>query len=1249
MSESFSISNSISRDNVYESMSMSRATLEDEAGRLAEGIRPEAISNEQIGKGDEILETYRVMDAAIHGGMGSVWRVHHRNWNMDLAMKRPQPRFFAEGSERRKEEFIAECENWINLGLHPNIVSCYYVRDIGGVPTIFSEWMDGGSLKDAIKSGSLYEGSEEEVQARILDLAIQTMRGLKYSHENGLIHQDVKPGNILLTKEGAAKVADFGLAKARSRLAEGGSLASTGYTLEYCPKEQADGAEAEAWMDLYAWALTVLEMYAGERLWQKGSEAENHAREYFQRCRIAVPEAVRDLILMCLTKNSEPVGRVYSEFGDFPDLAGRIYQDITGQAYFRPEPKAVPDTAEARNNRALSFLDLGKSAEAEKIWKAKKNALHAESVLNHTLYQVREGNLGLHKGILELQNLFLKSPSENTAAAYARLLAFNGRDWCDAETSDAMTPEQKAAAEKVFHEILEAQGSRIPDSFTELPAPFGNASDFHQVREVYVDPQHRFALVADEWIWSDLTGHDRCLLLDLRESSAVRELPLWTSGVICNLQTDADGRYALCCSLYQDRATTKICAADGEGVQVLSGFRFCFFRDSALRGLCIENEHKIALYGLTEQDGGRKKESVPLWEAAVPMTLKGSYTIRCSTTGKILLIADRQKIWLMDTADGRLLHEYRQDNDREDWQTPLDSAVINEENCNLLVRDAGWNLYDAARNCNVMTGIFPEPEKLKGACLWAAEPSVTVLTWSDKEGEAGFALHALPSPRTWDYSINRVLPVEKAISDREKCEEELKRIRELLDSGKQAEAAAAWEAAHSLDGFMGTPGYQEAENRLDRLCVRCGIRCTEDSFSPEEPGKVLCIGEQGFVAANDGYVFYGRLSDGKILMKRAFRDFASEVRRAMTAALSADESTLYLHMEGDTPRTPIYSKIFVLDIRKGTCVADYSFKELAGGLFLLTHPTRNFAVFCGRGQNDSKEQLRTIDGENRFKMRKSRQDDPEVPETLQAGLSVNACWPHCSRLGIEPKEQEWIFSHSNLGSQARIELTGDRRFALVHSYLEAAVLYLPEHRKELELKEVVGEQYLSPDGRHLLTSSLPDYRIVGYTVHYCYLSSEPGAGTGMNTALSVSTEGSTEQAVMNDGSADGSVLQPFSADSAPDGESNPRLQQMLEECHKAARLASEKETEYRKRESILNSPETRILNADIAAKRRQLNSLGIFKKAEKKRITAELSVLEQKTAELFAACREAKEAYEKAAKTAEAARHAYETLKKYRC
>ena len=285
--EGLSFSNSLSKGSVYESDSIFGAYQHDAESRLADGVRPVAISNEEIHKGDDIIQTYRVEDDAIHGGMGSVWRVHHQSWNTDLAMKRPQPRFFAEGSDQRKAEFVAECEHWINLGLHPNIVSCYYVRDISGVPTIFSEWMDGGSLKDAIQSGRLYEGAEDEVQARILDIAIQTARGLMYSHENGLIHQDVKPGNILLTGVWEAKVADFGLAKAQSQLHDGEKPASSGYTPAYCPKEQALGAEAAVWMDVYAWALTVLEMYLGRRPWQTGAEAPARFAECIDVARVS--------------------------------------------------------------------------------------------------------------------------------------------------------------------------------------------------------------------------------------------------------------------------------------------------------------------------------------------------------------------------------------------------------------------------------------------------------------------------------------------------------------------------------------------------------------------------------------------------------------------------------------------------------------------------------------------------------------------------------------------------------------------------------------------------------------------------------------------------------------------------------------------------------------------------------------------------------------------------------------------------
>lgn len=362
-----SISNTVSKDSVNEEMSLSLASLEDAAGFSANGRKPETIANEKILKGDELLETYRVSSDAVHGGMGSVWRVHHKSWNIDLAMKRPQPKFFAEGSARRKAEFIAECENWINLGLHPNIVSCYYVRDVSGVPSVFSEWMDGGSLKDRIRDGSLYEGTETEVQKRILDIAIQTARGLQYSHDKQLIHQDVKPGNILLSTDWAAKAADFGLAKAQSRLSDDGQLLSSGYTREYCPKEQAEGAPAEPWMDVYAWVLTVLEMYAGSRFWSDGASAFTMffgGREpSLPACRVAVPAR-----LFAAFRDDYKAGRGgWRTFSAYEQLLREIFQDFFGHEYPRPEWKETTDTSDILNNRALSFLDLGKDAQADHL------------------------------------------------------------------------------------------------------------------------------------------------------------------------------------------------------------------------------------------------------------------------------------------------------------------------------------------------------------------------------------------------------------------------------------------------------------------------------------------------------------------------------------------------------------------------------------------------------------------------------------------------------------------------------------------------------------------------------------------------------------------------------------------------------------------------------------------------------------------------------------------------------------------
>ena len=262
-----SLSNSLSRRSVLEN---------DEAAASPAGgpgwRENDAISNEQIRNGDLILGAYRVASDPILGGMGSVWRVRHQEWKADLAMKRPQPRFFAEGGDRKKEQFVHECEYWINLGLHPNIVSCYYVREIGGVPTIFSEWMENGDLASRIRDGMLYGGSEGEVQKRLLDIAVQCARGLDYAHHNGLIHQDIKPANLLVTHNGGnLKLIDFGLSDTDAHYLNKGAAG----TLQYVAPEVLAGQGADARSDLYS---------LGCILWESG-----HYRRIARRCMAADP------------------------------------------------------------------------------------------------------------------------------------------------------------------------------------------------------------------------------------------------------------------------------------------------------------------------------------------------------------------------------------------------------------------------------------------------------------------------------------------------------------------------------------------------------------------------------------------------------------------------------------------------------------------------------------------------------------------------------------------------------------------------------------------------------------------------------------------------------------------------------------------------------------------------------------------------------------------------------------------------
>ena len=217
-----------------------------------------------MSEGRVLVDRYELTRVLGRGGMAEVYAANDRTLGREVAIKLLLDRFREDESFTRR--FQDEARHVARLN-HPNIVAVYDtgIADAqagtdaapGGQPFIVMELVQGRSLQEVLSAGGVTED-------RALEVATDVCSALGYAHDRGLIHRDVKPGNILLADDGTVKVTDFGIARAVDNETVTRTAAVLG-TAAYLSPEQAQGLDVDPRSDLYSLGVVLYEALTGEQ------------------------------------------------------------------------------------------------------------------------------------------------------------------------------------------------------------------------------------------------------------------------------------------------------------------------------------------------------------------------------------------------------------------------------------------------------------------------------------------------------------------------------------------------------------------------------------------------------------------------------------------------------------------------------------------------------------------------------------------------------------------------------------------------------------------------------------------------------------------------------------------------------------------------------------------------------------------------------------------------------------------------
>lgn len=248
-------------------------------------------------------ERYRLVRQIAVGGMGEVWEAHDDALARPVAVKVLRSEFA--GDRGFLERFRTEARNSASLS-HPNIAQLFDYGEQDGSGFLVMELVVGEPLSD------LLEREPVLPTRRLLPILAQTARGLHAAHVAGVVHRDVKPGNILLGRGGRVKITDFGVSLARNQV----TMTATGMvmgTAQYLSPEQAVGHAATPLSDLYSLGIIAYEALVGHRPFTGPTAVDiavAHVNNPVPPLPSSVDKSLADLVLRLLSK--EPSKRPQS-------------------------------------------------------------------------------------------------------------------------------------------------------------------------------------------------------------------------------------------------------------------------------------------------------------------------------------------------------------------------------------------------------------------------------------------------------------------------------------------------------------------------------------------------------------------------------------------------------------------------------------------------------------------------------------------------------------------------------------------------------------------------------------------------------------------------------------------------------------------------------------------------------------------------------------------------------------------------